>query len=275
MIGDTPYGITQEAWDTAWTAKDLDVILKQIAAQNSAKSWAVFFWHTAYDTQKFMDALKANNYTEAQQFVWHKTNHATPGTSVNGATSSWEIGTLAFYPSRVKCNINNSLNPTERHNFLEFPQLTRRYKDTAGQVANPCQKPQQVASWIIEKVAMPGSTVLVLGPGAGGGEVLGALNKGCNVVAVEKNEYQFTNLHTHLLMVKQKLAKQEADAKAVADKEDKSVMGSQSFSAGDQGANIGGGGSSSSTPVKCVSCSGVITGPMFVCSTEECDIEDL
>ena len=272
MIADTPYGITQEAWDTAWTAKDLDIILKQIAAQNSAKSWAVFFWHTAYDTQKFMDALKGNNYTEAQQFVWHKTNHATQ-TSVSGATSSWEIGTLAFYPSRVKCNINNSLNPTERHNFLEFPQLTRRYKDTAGQVANPCQKPQQVASWIIEKVAMPGSTVLVLGPGAGGGEVLGALNKGCNVVAVEKNEYQFTNLHTHLLMVKQQLAKEDADAKEAAEKEDKSVIGSQSFSGGDQGADIGGGGSSSSKPVKCTSCSGVITGPMYVCSNEECSDE--
>ena len=71
MIGDTPYGITSEDWDIAWTAKDLDIILKQIAAQNSAKTWAVFFWHTAYDTQKFMDALKGNNYTEAQQFVWH------------------------------------------------------------------------------------------------------------------------------------------------------------------------------------------------------------
>ena len=76
-------------------------------------------------------------------------------------------------------------------------------------------------------------------------------------------------------MVKQKLAKQEADAKAVADKEDKSVMESQSFSAGEQGGNVVGGGSSSSTPVKCVSCSGVITGPMFVCSTQECSIEDL
>ena len=66
---------------------------------------------------------------------------------------------------------------------------------------------------------MPGSTVLVLGPGAGGGEVLGALAKGCNVVAMEKNPYQFTNLHGNLLMVKQNIAKKDAEDKDVAEKE--------------------------------------------------------
>ena len=39
--------------------------------------------------------------------------------------------------------------------------------------------------------------------------------------------------------------------------------------------DIGGGGSNSSKPVKCTSCSGVITGPMYVCSNEECSEEGM
>ena len=53
------------------------------------------------------------------------------------------------------------------------------------------------------------STVLVIGTRAGGGEVLGAPAKGCNVVAIEKDEYQFNQLEAHVLQVKDAL---EGDA---------------------------------------------------------------
>lgn len=62
-----------------------------------------------------------------------------------------------------------------------------------------------------------GSTVLVVGPGAGGGEVVRAVLSGCNVVAIEKNLYQFQNLQANLLGIKEKMAiaqnakKEEAD----------------------------------------------------------------
>ena len=81
---------------------------------------------------------------------------------------------------------------------------------------------------------MPGSTVLVIGPGAGGGEVLGALAKGCNVVAVEKDEYQFNQLQCHLLQVKDQIRKAEAIAVKEQKGEDDGVNLSQFFPPGSQ-----------------------------------------
>ena len=189
LISDTPYGVTDEVWDKVWTKADLLLILKQFVASNKAQEWAVFFWHTPYQTAMFLDVLSEMGYTEAQQLFWHKTDQ-TIQTPVAMHTSSVEMGTLAFYPARQKNSVNLHRDPRYRHNHIEHPHVTRKFKDASGIVANPCQKPEGVAQWIIGSVCMPGSTVLVVGPGAGGGEVVGAVLSGCHAVAVEKNQYR-------------------------------------------------------------------------------------
>ncbi len=40
VISDSPYEVTDENWDKAWSQNDLNVILKQVAAQNAEQSWA-------------------------------------------------------------------------------------------------------------------------------------------------------------------------------------------------------------------------------------------
>ena len=82
-------------------------------------------------------------------------------------------------------------------------------------------------------VCMPGSTVLVIGPRAGGNEVLGALAKGCNAVAVEKDEYHFNQFQADLLQVKEAIKKADLPA-SKEQKIDRSSTLSQSFPAGSQ-----------------------------------------
>jgi hypothetical protein len=185
LISDTPYGVTDEEWDKAWTRADLLLILKQFVASNKAQEWAVFFWHTPQQTAMFLEVLTEMGYTEATHLCWHKTDH-TGQNAVAMHTSSWEMGTLAFFGGRQKNSINLSRDPRYRHNHIEHATVSKKFKDVNGVVANPCQKPEGVAQWIIGSVCMPGSTVLVVGPGAGGGEVVGSVLSGCHVVAVEK-----------------------------------------------------------------------------------------
>ena len=237
IIGDTPYGITHEDWDKVWSKKDLSTILKQIAAQNTSTTFAIFFWHTPVQTQMFVETLTEEKYQDITHLYWHKTDHHVSGTPVSQFTSSVEMGTLAFFPSRLQHTVNLNLNPRLRHNFIDLPILTKKYKDQSGVVVNPCQKPPALAAWMIGSLCMPGSTVLVIGAGGGGGEVVGALCKGCSVVAVENNEYQYEQLQRHLLIVKENIIAEQIscdDQLSEPVQEEDSIPESQSFSAGCQ-----------------------------------------
>jgi hypothetical protein len=185
-------------------------------------------------------------------------------------TSSWEMCTLAFFPARQKNSVNLSRDPRYRHNFIEHPTVSKKFKDAHGVVANPCQKPEGVAQWIISSVCMPGSTVLVVGPGAGGGEVVGAVLSGCHVVAVEKNLYQFQNLQANLLHIKEKMQQaQNAKQEAVGDEKNE-IPESQAFSAGLQYSQSMGQPNLLDKVPLCASCGLDLKGEEFVCSVEEC-----
>jgi hypothetical protein len=243
--------------------------LKQVAAQNSDQHWAACFFHAPRHTHLFLEGLEENQYKEAVHGYWHKLEHASQ-TSVNSFTSSVEQFILAFYPSRQKNTINLSTNPKARHNFFECPQITKRFKDSTGRIANPCQKPSDVSAWIIGSVCMPGSTVLVIGPGAGGGEVLGALSRGCNVVAVEKDEYQFNQLQAHLLQVKAILKKELQSAKGGQD--DGSSSLSQSFHPGSQYQPPPEAVDEEVEEIpKCLSCGMAVSEGGVACESEDCD----
>ena len=206
-------------------------------AQNKAEKYAIFLWHTPKQTAMYLESLAEAKFSDATHLYWHKTEHGVHGTPVSQFTSSVEMGTLAFFPSRGEVTVNLNVDPRLRHNFIECPGLTKKYKDTTGQVVNPSQKPHELAAWLVVSMCIPGSTVLVIGAGAGGGEVLGALSKNCNVVCLENNVTQFDGLFRHLLQVKEdiriKEAKEAAD-RLKLDPNDESVPESQVFSQGPQ-----------------------------------------
>ena len=249
------------------------MILRQYAAQNAASAWGIFLWHTPEQTAMFVEVLKAHGYKECQQVFWHKTDHAAQ-VPVAQFTSAVEMGTLAFFPNRSANTVSLSRNPSERHNHIEVPQLTKRWKDSLGNVANPCQKPSELAAWILGSVCMPGTTVVVVGPGAGGGEVMGAVLKGINVVAIEKDKYQFEQLQAHMLHVKEQIRKADKVAIEVEDSDDDKEDESQSYSAGPQYNETSATTTAPAKPVKCRSCGGVIVDEAFTCGREDCTREE-
>jgi hypothetical protein len=269
LISDTPYGVTLEDWDKVWTKADILTILKQFVACNKAQEWSVAFWHTPQQTAVFLEALSEMGYTEPTHLCWHKTAH-TSQTPVVMHTSSWEMLTLAFFPARQKNSVNLARDPRYRHNFIEYPAESKKFKDANGVVANPCQKPAEVAKWIISSVCMPGSTVLVVGPGAGGGEVVGAVLSGCNVVALEKNLYQFQNLQANLLGIKEKMEVAQKAKKEDAGDEKNEVLESQTFSGGHGYSQSMSQPNQPAQALQCASCGLDLDGADFVCSVPEC-----
>ena len=111
--------------------------------------------------------------------------------------------------------------PEERHNIIMCPSVSKPFLDLQKNIINPCQKPPEVIQFFIERHCLANQKVLVIGAGAGG-DVLGALLAGRNVVAVENDRRQFdllvTTLKTEMQRVKRaddlRIEKEAAEKKA-------------------------------------------------------------
>jgi predicted RNA methylase len=193
LYWDPPYGVTKQHWDKQIIKGDVNHIMRQFAAAQKGTSSVVFFLHKPTDSKLVKDIFTEAHYQEAANIFWHKTGHQTQ-TPVSAYTSSVEMGTIAFKPSRQQCNWTMSTDPRDRHNHIEIPSVTTYTKDEANDPINLCEKPPALSKWIISNHVAPGGTVLIIGAGSGG-DVMGALQAGVNVVAVERDEQQFKSLH--------------------------------------------------------------------------------
>ena len=191
-----PYGILDVEWDVQITQEFLDTFFRQLTATKSSESSIVILYHKPADTQLVLTALTKTAYSQASHFFWHKTGHSSP-TPQSSYTSTVEMGTMAFQPDRTKCNWNLGADPRGRHNFIECPAVTTYLKHADGSIVNPCQKPPELSQWLVSNHIKPGTNVLVIGAGAGG-DVLGALEAGADVVAIEKDHRQFVTLGAEL-----------------------------------------------------------------------------
>ena len=194
---DLMYGLLDLPWDIVPSKEFIATCLKQIMAINNKPSYVVVLYHTMPMTTVVHEALAEAHFQHFTPFFWHKTDHLTQ-TPVSSYTQSVECGTIAFKPSRDKCDWNVSKDPRERHNFIDTPSVTTYRKDAHGNIINQCQKPAAVGRWLFGNHCAPGSTVLVLGAGALG-DVEGAVQVGCNVVAVEQDTDQFNASGAHLV----------------------------------------------------------------------------
>lgn len=205
IIFDLPYNLLDLTWDVAITRAFMDNFLKQVIAINNCENYVVVLYHTMSMTSMLYDALSDAHFQHMTPFFWHKTDHLTQ-TPMSSYTQSVECGTIAFKGSRDKNAFNMSRDPRQRHNFIDTPSVTTYRRDDNKEVINPCQKPPALAKWLVSNHCQPGSTVLVCGAGALG-EVEGAVEAGCHVVAVEADKHQFEQSGAHLVKMAEEDAK--------------------------------------------------------------------
>lgn len=189
---DMPYGVTKAAWDVLVNAKKLEAIITQFKASQQKDNWVFFAW--VHPTQYGMvhDVLTKCGLQGITPIYWVKENHHTP-TPVYTYTHACEIGILGFFPGPSACSIRLDTDPRKRHNVYTCKSITKYAKDDKGIILNTCQKPHELAQWIVGNHCMPGEHICVIGPGAGGC-VRGALMNGNSVVAVESDKHQWEQL---------------------------------------------------------------------------------
>jgi hypothetical protein len=206
LYSDLNYGYRVANWDTAIDALFLDNIFKQYDASNTNDNCVVWMWHAPRDTSLVLAAYEARKYVQPLGFYWHKTLHNVAGPK-SALTSSVETCMIGYKKTRNEVPWNCSDDPTERHNFIECKGVTKMARDDTNNIINPSEKPPHVVCEIIRINCNRGETIVIVGPGSGG-DIMGAVMAGINVVAVEKDPYQFKSLQAHLT----KLAAEEQEA---------------------------------------------------------------
>lgn len=241
---DAPYGLLHEEhqWDQQITVIDGTNILKQFLASQNSEKCVMFWWHKPRDSQIVQDIFTSGAYQEAQHLFWYKPSHYTQ-TPVSSYTSTVEMGTIAFTPSRQQSSWNMPHNPRSRHNHLQIPALTRYARDANMIVINPCQKPPELSKTIISNHVPPGENVLVVGGGACG-DIIGALQAGVNVVSVERDERQFLEMEKILLdaITEEKALMQQEAANLVAQEASFQAQEAEDAAGGEQAAALQGQG---------------------------------
>jgi hypothetical protein len=166
MHFDAPHDVLDESWERQISTEELKRIYSQFRASTTSETGVVIILHKPDDSLIVKEFFKNVNVLQPQHLFWHKTNHQTP-TSPNLLVNSVEMGTVGYFPRANDVSNNFAKDPHLRHNFIDTPQLTKYELYDNNDKVNSSQKPPALMKWLCSLYAKPGSTVLVLGAGAG------------------------------------------------------------------------------------------------------------
>ena len=154
-----------------------------------------------------------------QHLYWYKGREHTAPAQVRSYVNAVEMMTIGFFPNKSTAGWSVNKDPRKRHNFIQQSGPRSYVKTISGEVLNQAQKPRFLMNKIVSEHVPLGGNVLVVGAGAGG-DVMGALDAGCNVVAVESNKLQYSYLQATLQKEVERLGAHDDDAQQAAEEEE-------------------------------------------------------
>ena len=196
MYNDAPFDFGLFKHDNQITTPQLCAQSKQYDAINTNANHVWVVIHKPRDTNIVMEAMEQRNYKNITQFYWVKPNHYVEGPAKR-LTSAVEIGTVGYMADADHVPWYISDNPRDRANYISMESVLTHARDSAGNTINRTEKPPGLAKWLLGMWCPKGSTILMVGTGAGGC-LKGAIMAGLNVVGVENDETQFRQLYSEM-----------------------------------------------------------------------------
>ncbi len=221
MYNDAPFGYDLFPHDQQISVTTLTEQSKQFDAINTKSNHVWIVIHKVDDTHIVREAMVERNYKNIQQIYWYKRNQYCEG-PVHRLTPAVDVMTFGCHPNAESITWNVSDNPRERHNFIDIPSVLTLAKDSSGNIINVTEKPPELAAFLCGMFCQKGSTILVIGTGAGGC-VKGMLQAGFNVVGVENDEKQFNQLFSEMNSWVANIAKEKEAAQKVLEKPKKAA----------------------------------------------------
>ena len=158
------------------------------------------------------EELKKCNFVGITPLYWIKCDTNQNGSPAQFLNAAQMLIIGSSSPDHHKLQKGFSKNPLERHNVRHAKGKRDPYKHTVtGQVLNSTEKPPEIAEFLCHTYlrGLRTQRVLVLGSGAGG-DVMGALQGGFNVIYIDKDKDQMEQL---ALRIRTKQATMEHEQK--------------------------------------------------------------
>ena len=207
LYGDLTYGLGLAPWDGAPPTEDALSNLLQgfVYLKRNRTLVSVVLWCNPFELGLVKKVLKNLSFKHIQVLTWYKSGFNQVSGPACTFLPATELAIIAFHGEVTTAPryLNMPLDPLQRHNHIIGPKMGKRAVDNDQQEINPCEKPAYLAEWILRKLTKTGDTVVVAGFGAGG-DLRGALNAGCNVLAIEQDARQFNAVKRMLPLFKPK-----------------------------------------------------------------------
>ena len=207
LYGDLSYGLGLAPWDAMPPSEEALVSLLQgfVYLKRARTLVSVVLWCNPFELALVKRVLKNLSFKHIQVLTWYKSGYNQVSGPACTFLPATEMAIIAFHGEVTAAPryLNMPLDPLQRHNHVIGPKMGKRAVDNDQEEINPCEKPAYLAEWILRKLTKTGDTVVVAGFGAGG-DLRGALNAGCNVLATEQDVRQFNAVKRILPMFKPK-----------------------------------------------------------------------
>ena len=190
------------AWDEdPHTPTELVHFFKLFALQHAAPFATIVVWCDSKQLGMVNEAFIASGFHSVQSIFWYKKDQQQ-NMGAHMMVPSVEVGLMAFLTGATTNNqyrhsINLPVNPFDRHNIVIGPGQRTYDRNAEGKVINVCQKPAYLSEYFAARYLQPNSWVYVAGSGAGG-DVMGFMNTGHNVLAMEKDAPQLKAMMANL-----------------------------------------------------------------------------
>ena len=206
-----PFGLGVADWDVLLTDDQLTLFFRQLEIINESPSTVLALLVHFRDAGRVASAMEARGYVDVHPFYVYKPQQNQRGTGCFiFAVEVVVVGYKAASRDRVLSFPH--ANPLFRHNLLFGHNVTSRWKASgAGDDVNTTQKHPGVARHLASIFCTPGSNALVIGAGSGS-DVIGCVQAGVNVVAVERCPVQFQGASARLVDFKTNYDAAQAEA---------------------------------------------------------------
>ena len=193
-----PFGLGVADWDVLLTDEQLALFFRQLEIVNMSGTTVLALVVHFKDAGRVASAMESRGYVDVHPFYTYKPQQNQRGTGCFiFAVELILVGYKA--PARDRVLSFPHANPLFRHNLLYGHSVTSRTKASGSDVdVNTTEKHPGVARHLASIFCTPGSNALVIGAGSGS-DVIGCIQAGVNVVAVERCPVQFQGASARLV----------------------------------------------------------------------------
>ena len=206
-----PFGLGVADWDVLLTDEQLTLFFRQLQIINTSQTTVLALVVHFKDAGRVASYMEQFGFVDVHPFYTYKPQQNQRGTGC--FIFAVEIILVGYKaPSRSRVLSFPHANPLFRHNLLFGHSVTSRWKSAGGDDAvNTTQKHPGVARHLASIFSTPGTTALVIGAGSGS-DVIGCIQAGVNVVAVERCPQQFQGASARLVDFKSNFEDAQAAA---------------------------------------------------------------